>query len=151
MTAPDPDPDRTAWLSRQVQDLILAAIGQQAERMAYLIVDTGNRYGDEGVYQLCSALAEAIGVLGEFKRGGDGFYALQVFEHGNRVDAREVADGKTQNLISGMQFVIAHLNGDAVQKMSLFLADPPKIAANLANLAGIYGRHREAENKGDKT
>ena len=48
------------WMADHASNIILAAVDGDGERCAALIVEVGERYGSQGGYGLCCALAEAV-------------------------------------------------------------------------------------------
>ncbi len=136
-------PEYIRWLSRRCGDIVLAAVDRDADRAATLICEAGEEYGDEGVYALCCGLAEAIAVMGRFERGG--VHGFEVHQRGRGVIAPEEAGADLEGAVAAFRFVSAHLNGDEDTKWALFNAAPVATAGGVANLAGMYGRHRRAE------
>lgn len=140
-------PDHIEWLNEQCSNILQAAMNREFDRTARLIAETGERYGDHGVYTLCCGLAEVVAVLGKFVRGG--LHGFEVHQAGVGPIAPEEVSEDAVGGVAAFRFVTAHLNEDDAQKWALFLASPVATAGGLGALAGMYGRHRAAEHKAE--
>lgn len=140
------DPDAVTWITPKVHDVIAAAMDFHGAGVADAVCAVGVRYGDDGVYALCCGLAEAIAVLGGFERTADMRHGFTLLSNatGQQIGPADVAPTAVAEVM-GLQFLMAHLNGELDQTQALFAAQPVKVSAGLAKLAGTYGRGRRVD------
>lgn len=149
----EPDFDK-AWMLQQATTVILASVDGDADAATRAVCDVGDRYGWQGGYALCCALAESIAQMADLNLDRDGdFYGFEVFDQrtGRILDPGQADDGR--HAVVAMRFVVAHVNGDAPQKLALFDApETPEQAMELPlglmTLVAAYGRAKLAEGGG---
>jgi len=139
--------ERMEFLADRTMRLICAAMDRQPEQASQLIEEMGERYGHDGMYGVCCALAETVRqwVWPEVKRG-DGTLTGDMLAIEKLPSARE--DRATDWAV---RFVAAYVNGDGDNTTALFfgqLDDQELILGGviaLVAMVGDIGRQKEAE------
>lgn len=130
------DPERTAWLHRQFEVILEAAMERRADDIIDAISETGERYGGEGVFAICCALAETVRSLAfpDVKQGDGSLTGDMLI-----VENLTGKEGHPASLWA-CRFVVAYVNGDAGNTTSLFfgsMLDPDAHVAGVIELIMI--------------
>lgn len=138
--------ERTTYLADQVGRILIAAMDRDPESVAGCFGDVGDRYGDDGVYGVCCALASVVHTLvfPQLKRG-DGSLA------GDMLAIEKLPGGSDDpHSLWAARFVAAFVNGDDSTTVALFygtLDTDQDITmggvAGLVRMAGDVARHTE--------
>lgn len=141
------DPDRIPWLADQTGHLILAAVDRDADTIATTLGEIGARYGHDGIYGVCCALATAVHQLAfPGVKQGDGSLT------GDILAIEKLPGAKDESATEwACRFVTSHINGDGSTNASLFFAnlgDEDLILGGVVALVAMVGdiaRHAEQE------
>lgn len=145
----DTDPDRIPWLADQTGRIILAAVDRDPDTVATALAEVGERYGHNGVYGLCCALATAVHQLAfpNFKQG-DGTLT------GDMLAIQKLPGAKDEPATEwACRFVATHINGDGPTNADLFfgnLGDEDVLLSGVISLVAMVGdiaRQKEAESR----
>jgi hypothetical protein len=110
----DLSPDQAEELTRVVADLVAAGLDRDVDRLATLVCDVGERFGDRGIYSICCGLANVAEQIA--------FPPLRGFAQLDMVDGRPPEEQDDQASLWAARFVTASLNADSDTRMALFLA-----------------------------
>lgn len=149
MTQHAADPDRIPWLTDQTGRIIVAAVDRDADTIATALGEIGDRYGHDGVYGVCCALASAVHTLAfPGVKQGDGTLT------GDILAIEKLPGAKDEPATEwACRFVTSHINGDGPTNTSLFfgnLGDEDLILGGVIALVAMTGdiaRQKEAENR----
>ncbi len=132
------DPDRIAWLADQTGRLICAAVDRDPDAVSDTLGEIGERYGHDGVYGVCCALATAVHQLAfPNLKQGDGSLT------GDMLGIQKLPGAKDDPATEwACRFVTSHVNGDGPTNASLFygnLGDEDLILGGVISLVAMVG------------
>lgn len=148
MTTPDlDDSERMQFLTDRTMRLLCAAMDRDPEQAANLLGEIGERYGHDGVYGVCCALAEAVRTWAfPTVPRGDGSLT------GDMLILEKLPGAKDDPATDwACRFVTSYINGDDDINTALFfgnLGDQELTIGGvtaLIGMAGSIGRQVEAE------
>lgn len=130
------------WLTEQTLTIVaLAARNAQWFEVDQVIERVGERYGDRGAYSLACSMAACIGFLDGYVQSRDGeFFALEVtsIATGEHAQPEDLPGGG--DLVAGMRFLTAWLNGDVPMTLTMFHTTPGPVFVGLVMLLGAADR-----------
>lgn len=126
----DPAQERVDGLVRAIGDALVAGMDRDAERVATVVCDVAERYGEMGVYSMCCGLANAVEQVA--------FPPPRGFAELDMLDGRAPEEQDDQAALWAARFLTASLNADVETKVALFLAATgEQAAANIAALVAL--------------
>jgi hypothetical protein len=120
----DPTQRQVDGVVQAVGDVLVAGMNRDAERVATIVCDVAERYGDAGLYSMCCGLANAVEQVA--------FPPPRGFAELDMLDGRAPEEQDDQAALWAARFLTASLNGDAKMKTALFYAaEGEQAAANI--------------------
>lgn len=127
--------------------LLLRSADEDVDECARIVTTVGEKYGHDGVFRLCCAMANATGIIMGVGRdkGTDpdhGMVSLLVVRGGKLINSQDV-DPRLQPDVWAYQFVATYVNDGPGNAWPLFVAnlnDQTRTVDNISALIRMAGR-----------
>lgn len=143
-----PDSKRSHWLLERFTDILVSAVDRNPDGVFDGIIAVSDRYGDDGMYGVCCALAETV-----LKLGFPGIERGDGSLEGNLVVVQQLnsAGSADPPTLWACRFVASYINGDTDSNVHLFFSSRDetdflsRATMELVAMAADMARHKRDE------
>lgn len=136
MTAKKSPDERSRWLVDEFSLILTYAVDRDPEGVQEHVIAVADRYGDDGMYGICCALAQTVLKLGfpGIERGdgslqGDGMLIIE-----------QLSDALDPHTLWASRFIATYINGDTDSNVHLFYSardETPYLVQGVIELISI--------------